>query len=266
MSMEDFRAAVDSMVDYPKMTGVMGGEPLLHPDFAGMCEYLGSKIPPERTGLWSCFPPGYEDYRDIIAKTFGNIFLNDQSRGDILHSPIMVTPSEVQGIDEWLTWYLIDHCWVQNTWSASINPRGAYFCEIAAAISLLLDIGKGWDVTPDWWKKTPRDYIRQIERYCSLCGAAMPLMKRASVDGSDDISEEWRKMLRRVHSPKERSGKCILHDGTVRVDDRPCAAYKDPVYRDVIANRYGIFLMPNDKGFQTPHLKRKWNMSETSTK
>ena len=33
MDFEFFKKAVDSMVTYPKMTGIMGGEPLLHPDF-----------------------------------------------------------------------------------------------------------------------------------------------------------------------------------------------------------------------------------------
>jgi hypothetical protein len=264
MSVADFRCAVDSMENYPKMTGVMGGEPLLHPDFEEMCKYAATRIPPSRLGLWSCFPPGYEDYREVIVATFGHIFLNDQSRNDILHSPLLVTPAEVKEIPEWMRWYCIDKCWVQNAWSAAINPRGAYFCEIAAAISVLLDKGRGWDVTPDWWQRTPKDYVKQMERYCVLCGAAMPLRKRVSTELVDDVSPEWLKMLRRIRSPKERAGKYVIHTGEVCVDDRQTATYKDPKYRDAIAARYGMFLMPNEMGFQTPYLKRKWKCGEES--
>jgi hypothetical protein len=265
MDMETFQSAVDSMILYPKMTGIMGGEPLLHPEFRAMCEYLGSKIPPERCGLWSCFPPGFEEYRDVIVATFGNIFLNDQSRADILHAPLLVRPDEVAGIQDVLQWYLIDKCWVQNAWSAAINPRGAFFCEIAAAMAMLLerDEDAGWEVTPDWWWRTPRDYVAQMERYCILCGAAMPLYKRESVDTRDDAGPWWLGKLAELRSPKYLSGNCLLHDGAPRMDERQIATYKDPDYRDAIAARYGMFLMSNERGFQTPYLKRKWCGNQT---
>jgi MoaA/NifB/PqqE/SkfB family radical SAM enzyme len=44
MTFDDFKRAIDSMVDYPKMIGFQGGEPLLHPDFEKMCKYASSKI------------------------------------------------------------------------------------------------------------------------------------------------------------------------------------------------------------------------------
>ncbi len=45
MEMDFFKNAVDSLVDYPKMVGIMGGEPLLHPQFPEMAAYLKSKMP-----------------------------------------------------------------------------------------------------------------------------------------------------------------------------------------------------------------------------
>lgn len=260
MDFDYFKKAVDSMVEYPKMTGVMGGEPLLHPEFEKMCEYIGSKIPKEKLGLWTCFPKGKEHYREIIAKTFGNIFLNDQTREDILHGPILVASEEIEEIDEDERWRLIDNCWVQNYWSASINPHGAFFCEIAASLSMLFDDCKpiqAWDIERNWWKKIPKDFKEQMEKYCVKCGAAMPLKKRFSVDGKDDISFGMLKQLEKI-SPKLKKGDYEISDLKTMIDKRQTATYKDKDYRDNIAERYGMFLTLNKNGFQTPHLKSDW--------
>jgi hypothetical protein len=77
------------------MIGFCGGEPLLHPNFGHMTSYARSKIRPERLGLWTCFPKGYEHYREDICETFGNLLLNDHTRPDILHAPILVAAEEV---------------------------------------------------------------------------------------------------------------------------------------------------------------------------
>ena len=44
MEPEPFKAAIDSMVDFPAVIGLMGGEPLLHPRFEEYCEYALAKI------------------------------------------------------------------------------------------------------------------------------------------------------------------------------------------------------------------------------
>jgi len=253
MTWDYFERAVDSMVGYPKMTGLMGGEPLLHPDFEGFCEYALSKIPKEQLGLWTSFPKGYEHYRDIICETFGNIFLNDHTKGDIYHCPILVGIEEVYA-DPGEMYYVIDHCWLQNAWSASINPKGAFFCEIAAAMELLFDeFESGWLVEPGWWWRTPKDFKEQIEKYCPKCGASIPLKRRVSVDGRDDISN--RNYLRlKDRSKKIKKGQYVMSD--LQLDPNPAemASYKDPFFRDGIARRYGIYLVVNEKGFQTPYL------------
>ncbi len=257
METDQFMGAVNSLSGYPKMVGVMGGEPLLHPAFGEFCEYLHSKIPPERCGLWTAFPPGKEHHREVIAKTFGNIFLNDHSRDDIYHCPVLVSSDEVCTGSP-VQWYLIDKCWVQSCWSASINSKGAFFCEVAAALALLFDINVGWKVEPNWWERVPMHYIDQIKALCGLCGCAMPLVKRASVEGIDDVSQGIYERLKET-SPKIKAGKYVIHDLLVRLDPKPMATYKDVEYRAGIATRYGMFLMPNEKGYQTPFLKKKWN-------
>lgn len=255
MDMDPFKAAVDSMVGFPKMTGIMGGEPLLHPEFHEMCEYLGSKVPPAQTGFWTALPKGFEKHREIICKTFGNIFLNDHARPDIFHHPVLVAAEEaaIKGM-----FYLIDKCWLQNCWSAAINPNGAFFCEIAAAFSLLMGEGpgSGWPVEAEWWNRTSKDYTSQIEKYCVRCGCCLPLQRRASVDGRDDISPSNLKLFL-PKSKKLQAGKYVMWDGlfTQPQDQRPMAAYKDQDFREVIAARYGILLTQNEKGFLKPYLQ-----------
>jgi len=268
MDFEFFKKAVDSMVGYPKMTGIMGGEPLLHPDFEKMCNYLHSKIPPKQCGLWTTFPEGYEDYREVIVQTFGNIFLNDHTRDDVMHSPVLVSADELN-LEEWNKWFVIDSCWAQLSWSASINPNGAFFCEIAASLSMLLDKkygsdGKeiGWKVEPGWWKRVPMHYTRQMKEFCGLCGCAMPLKKRASVEGIDDISPKMLERLKNT-SPKIKAGKYEVHNLQFCQDQRPMASYKETHYRDKIAKRYGMFLMLNDLCFQQPYLFQNWKKGGT---
>ena len=53
---------------------------------------------------------------------------------------------------------LRDKCWVQNEWSASITPKGAFFCEIAAALDMLFDGPGGWKIEPGWWRRTPEEF------------------------------------------------------------------------------------------------------------
>jgi hypothetical protein len=263
MDFETFKKAVDSMVGYPKMTGIMGGEPLIHPDFERMCWYLHSKIPAKQCGLWTTFPKGYEEYREVIVKTFGNIFLNDHTREDIMHKPILVSAAELP-LEEWQKWILTDSCYGQMSWSASINPYGAYFCEIAASLAILLEkkYGKNgneiaWEVKPGWWTRSPMHFTSQIKEFCGLCGLAMPLKARASVDGIDDISPKMFERLKST-SPKIKAGKYQIHDLKLCQDQRPLASYKQVDYRQKIAARYGMFTMPNDICFEQPYLLKNW--------
>ena len=269
MTFELFKKAVDSLQTFPKLIGVMGGEPLLHPEFGKFCEYLASKRKPELCGLWSCFPEGREHYRETIVKTFGSVFLNDQSRKDVLHAPILVSSEEMKyqedgsELKQWMKEYLWDRCWLGNCWSASINPHGAFFCEEAAALSMLLENDKAslaWNIDrePEWWTKSPIDYANQMRRYCSKCGVAMALIKRFSVEEVEDISPKMFERLKNI-SPKLKRGKYQINtELKMHTDPRPTATYKDQKYRDEIAKRYGMFLTVNKLGYNQPHLRKDW--------
>ena len=256
MEMDFFKNAVDSLVDYPKMVGIMGGEPLLHPQFPEMAAYLKSKIPDKlRCGLWSTLPKGKEKYGSIIADVFGNVLLNDHTLGTIYHSPVLVAANEVIA-DEFQMWYLIDRCWVQNTWSGSINPKGAFFCEVAAANDVVFEGPGGWPVSPGWWKKTPKDYVEQMKQYCVNCSAALPLHARIDTEETDDISKGNLERLIKAGSPKIKKGKYAIYNRGKKDDDYHINKFRDSSeYPMKIADKYGLYLKRNKLEYLQPFLK-----------
>jgi hypothetical protein len=280
MEWDQFRQAVDSMVGYPYMTGIMGGEPLLHPQFEKFCDYAVQKLGWEHLGLWSCFPAGYEKYREVVCRTFGHIFLNDHTRPDIYHHPFLVAIEDaVPNKDD--MFLMIDHCFFQRSWSASINPMGAYFCEMAASLSILLGGNSAWKVEPKWWLRINKDYGSQIEEFCPKCGGALYVVEeqiscgklqqrvvgispRSSLEKIDDISPSNLKRLK-GKSTKIDSGKYKMSDMKMVEINNHMAAYKDADYRAHIADRYGIMLVQNtifgeNKIFLSPYLKKESNV------
>lgn len=294
----DFQKAVDSLVEYSKqphaMVGAMGGEPLLHPKFADFCKYMGSKIDRMKLGLWSTFPdtPKYRSYAPLICETFGNILLNDHSRDDILHAPVLMASEDyfkkecpdckgsgknegslpgdicikcdgtglVTDMRELM--YATEHCWVQESWSSAINPKGAFFCEVAAALSDMFDGPAGWPVEPGWWKRTPTEFKEQREWACTKCGAALPLERiRNSQDNRDDVSVSNLERLKSIKSRKIERGEYFLREdfkfdkSLVEGGTYPQQTYKEEQYRQRIAARYGILLVMNSRGYWEPTIK-----------
>lgn len=261
ISFDEFKAAIDSLNGFNGIAGFMGGEPTLHPAFSEFCRYAQKVRPRELLGLWSVFPdaPKYKAYAPLICETFGNILLNDHTLDNIMHGPIHVGIKDVVK-DEVEMWRLIESCWVQNSWSASINQKGAYFCEVAAANALLYGRDDGWKVEPDWWKRTPKDFREQMEQACPSCGCAVPLKRRASVEEIDDISPENLKLLE-GKSKRVKAGKFVESDLSLdpKLDARnnyyPDQNYKDMLYRQTIAGRYGIVLTINKRGYWEPSMR-----------
>jgi hypothetical protein len=190
MPLEQIEDAMDSLDGFKGTTGIMGGEPTLHPDFPRILAMLRDKFPIEKRQLWTS---GYkwDEYHDIIHETFlpGNISYNDHSgKLEVRHQPLLIGIDEVVE-DKELMFHLIDNCWVQNRWSASINTHGAYICEVAAAMSYWL----GWDfpinIEPGWWKIKPGDelFTEQILTYCVNCSGCLPVPFRMRDEGSADL-------------------------------------------------------------------------------
>jgi hypothetical protein len=225
MSVECFKKAVDSFEGFNEIVGIIGGDPVLHPDFVEMCEYLYLKRPnPKHRGLWSSMPAKYYEHFAVIQRVFPKWqFLNDRGiesgrpwvkSTPSIHTPMMVAVKDVVK-DEAKMWELIDNCWVQKEWSSTITPKGAFVCEVMGAWDNLLDGPGGLPVEPGWWKIQPSDprFQEQVKRYCPGCGGCLPANRRESSDIVDDISASNLERLKDT-SPKIKQGKFVKFDPT----------------------------------------------------
>lgn len=231
MDFETFKKAVDSMKGYKGMVGIMGGEPTLHPEFEKFLNYYRETLGYDddwttcyepttdfighiltnvyndnyhnHRGLWTSVGAKYYQHFEVIQDTFGYQLVNDHTHPS-MHQTLMVTRKEV-GIpdDEWFK--LRDNCWIQNLWSASITPKGAFFCEVAAAMDATLGGPGGWPIEPGWWKRKPCDFGDQLH-WCEMCSAALPMPKRDANEEHDDVSPIWNEKLKQIDSPKHRKG------------------------------------------------------------
>lgn len=260
MSYEDFKKAVDSVEGFNGVTGVMGGEPTLHPEFERFVLYLQKKygkrkkenrllypqkdfiweirrrecescVTREREdgsryvkshgpGLWSNMSSSYLKYYEIIQDTFEVQYLNDHMNPSY-HQPGLFARKDL-GIpdEEWIP--MRDACWIQNEWSATITPKGAFFCEIAGALDMLFDGPGGWKVEPGWWKRTPEEFGDQLH-WCEICGFALTTFVRNAEESIDDVSPTVLKMLKKVDSPKYNSGRINavkINDGVIAEDSK----------------------------------------------
>lgn len=249
MDFETFKRAVDSMEGFPGLVALIGGEPTLHPEFERFMEYLQQKYPRQerqkrlyypqdkfifellhqefeshrlatkadgrRTferagiGIYSNMSGTYHKYHEQIQDTFQVQFLNDHINPSF-HQPGLFARKDL-GIsdEEWIP--MRDNCWLQNAWSATITPKGAFFCEVAAAMDMLFDGPGGWPIEPGWWKRKPEDFGEQ-KCWCEYCGFPLKTFMRPSSDEIDDVSPSMYKKLEEIGSPRLKAGRTHLVD------------------------------------------------------
>lgn len=232
-----FCAAVDSLKDFDGVVGMMGGEPTLHPEFEKFSRYLAQsrltepevlcrmpihdmshvmhsdliKHTKKACGLWSTLGSGYYKHFETISDVFGYQILNDH-KNPCKHQGLLISWKDC-GITEQEWHAKREKCWIQNCWSASITPKGAFFCEVAAALDMLFDGPGGWDISDHaWWRKTPEEFGDQLQ-WCEICGAALDTPARYSYDGRDDISQTVLSLLEVKGSPKVGNNQYVLFDG-----------------------------------------------------
>ena len=126
-------------------------------------------------------------------------------------------------------WEMIDNCWIQSQWSASITPKGGFFCEVAASLDYLFQGPGGYPIEKGWWKKNPKQFKDQVERYCKDCSGALPLPAESAgfggrinsegVNNWDTISKGNLEKLKKVDSHKIKAGHYKVFDQKYTIKD-----------------------------------------------
>ena len=293
MDFETFKRAVDSLEGFEGTIGMMGGEPTLHPEFTRFTEYLNEHtleenrktenwfVYPQRyfgraiheqelvnkvpvscdngkregikgMGIWSAMGRNFKKNYELIQDTYKKEMLNDHNN-QILHQPVLVTRKEL-GIsdEEWLK--LRENCWINRNWSASITPKGCFFCEIAATLDRIFDGPGGWPIEKGWWRRGEKDLEDQLH-WCELCGIPLNTFSRDSREEVDDVSPVLYDMLKKVNSPKIQKGKvnCIeISEGVISEKSKESVReYRGENYADIYEDRFSdkkTLLYPN--GFE----------------
>lgn len=289
MDFETFQRAVDSLDGYVGTIGLMGGEPTLHPEFEKMARYLAKKRPPLRTnamlrpqarfmdaihdlegehtfphpclggmrqtvngpGLWSSIGETYKKYYEVIQDTIQYQALNDHVN-PMYHQPALITRKALEIPDkEWLS--LRDNCWIQNIWSASITPKGAFFCEVAAALDMLFDGPGGWPIEQGWWKKEPEEFGSQLQ-WCELCGLALDTFMRNANDEIYDVSKDMYEKLAKIKSP-------LLSSNPERMNILDIQNGKIPDKYKAASRRFSES-MPYTESYHARFCKEKTNLTD----
>lgn len=220
-----------------KVVGVIGGEPLAHPDFPQLVNLMRRIIPePSYRGLWTGLhwpshkhagavehllggrPSATTTVAPVRRGAMGYLNWNPHVDPPCLHQPVLVAIEEVIR-DEQQMWRLIDRCPLQEDWSATITPKGFFFCEVAGAMDMIFGGPGGLPITPGCWCHDLADYRDQIERWCPRCGVCLPLVGRLDREGMDDVTEANLEALRQVGSPRALAGDVVLYDAG-RLADR----------------------------------------------
>jgi len=200
MGIEVFKNALETLRGWPTTIGIIGGEPVLHPKFEELCLALRDfkKTESNRIGLWTSGGKGFEKNKKLIDEVFDFLAYNkhtEYQKKTCLHQPITISISDVVK-DENYKKKLIDECWVQRMWCPSIGIKGCFFCEIACALDKLLDGPGGWKTERGWWKKEPKDFQDQVERYFKYCGMPVPLKRELLSIKRDKISSGLLKIFK----------------------------------------------------------------------
>jgi hypothetical protein len=188
MDLDYFRKAVESVILSPCRIGIMGGEPTLHPKFGEILDIYAILVPISRREFWTAgFAWG--KYEKQIKTVFrpDRIAYNDHMSYDGKHAPLLVAIDDVVADPE-LKAQLIENCPYQSHWSASITPKGGFFCEIAASLDWLFDGPGGYDISDlRWWDKLPCAFQDQVREYCGKCSGAIPMPEFSDGRGGRDI-------------------------------------------------------------------------------
>ncbi len=216
MDLDQVNNAVESLEGYKGNIGIMGGEPTMNPKFEEIVHIWREKVPFEQRALWTN-GLNWDKYSDLCKDTFpkDKIIFNQHLDPNEVHQPLLIAAKDVLE-DEELMWKLIDKCWINERWAASITPKGGFFCEVAAAQDHLFEGPGGYKLEKGWWNKTVDEMRDQIKRYCQNCSAAIPMPtfenSEYSISSKDLVSPSIEKKLKKINSGRYKRGNTQLFD------------------------------------------------------
>ena len=201
MSLEFFEKNLEILKTWPGQIGIIGGEPSLHIDLEEMLMmirkiYAGNHK--QKFAFLTSGSPRYEKHKELINDTFRWVAYNphdDEQKKVCLHQRQTVASQDVVPDEEYRN-RLINDCWVDRTWGPGINPKGGYFCEIAAAIDYLLDGPGGVPIEPNWWDRPLEDFKYQVDFCCNKCGMAVPMERDLIGNKKEKFSKSNLKLFR----------------------------------------------------------------------
>jgi hypothetical protein len=220
MPLSKIEEALISYEGFAGRIGIIGGDPLLHPEFQAICALARRYYPPEKLQLFTSINPHSSKYAENISATFKYIAYNphtDEQEAEWCHQPLTLAVKDMVK-DKQLKKELIDDCWVQRKWCPTITIDGAFFCEVGASIARISGF-KGWPVVKGWWQKEPSDFGAQLN-LCEFCGMCIPMVRQKMADKKQKISPSVVKLLKENGSPL---GDYILVDQPFTIEEMKAA-------------------------------------------
>ena len=214
MSPDNFRRAVVSLLDYPGIVGVFGGNPCLHPQFNQISAIMRELLPKERRGLWTNWLAGQDG--EMIRDTYGYLNLvvhgNTEAGQEMRaaglslvhgegkmawHSPILIALLDIIP-DRAERLKLIETCDINLRWSGAIdqgplpgipgdNLRG-WYCEVASSMARAYKLAGGIPLIPGWWAQDMRFWKSDVDFHCHRCGVPLKLKGQQDNNNTDDYS------------------------------------------------------------------------------
>jgi len=198
MSLEQIEQALVAYRGFPKLIGIIGGEPQMYSKFRELCKMMQRHYNKNKYMLFTSINPKSHKYAGSINQTFGHCAYHPHAKDaeEIWkHQPITLSICDLVP-DLNLRSALIDDCWVQRKWCPTITDDGAFFCEVGAAIAKLQGL-RGWELRDDdkvWWQKTPNEFFEQLD-LCQLCGMPIPMERQLMKERKQKISPSFLKLL-----------------------------------------------------------------------
>ena len=200
-----------------RVIGMIGGEPMCHPEFPELVRAMDGILPPQGRGFWTGLRWEQSEYADLIRATFhrGGYINRNLHHDRCYHQPVLVAPCDVVGEPAELE-RLIAACPLQAEWASAVTPKGFFFCEVAGALDMVFGGPGGLPVAPGVWQHDLSEFKTQIDSWCHRCGVCLPLQGRLDKEMRDDVSQTNLEALRRLSSPRVLDGRFVEFAGALK--------------------------------------------------